>query len=368
MKAYLAEAHGIRALMYFYLLRTFGEVPIRLKATSSDADIEQMAKSSRQQVADQIIADLTVAEATAVASYGRQDYNKGRLTKYTIYAMQADVYLWLERYEEALAACNKITDSHLFGLINGLDKGNWFNTLYFVGNSNEALFEFQFDNQVTNPFYAAFVPANRRFVANEERVSDIFGIDSSDPDKKDIRGEMSAYNPLSTYMIWKYNGASTEGNLVRSSNESYAHWFAYRYAEILLFKAEALIYANPTDPVAGAEALQLIQQVRTRAQAISATEQVLDPENTDGISAYILQERARELAFEGKRWFDLLRFAKRNNYANLQILLDMVIQTAPPAKQQTTLAKFRDIRSHYLPIHDAELGAGKLLVQNSYYE
>jgi hypothetical protein len=83
---------------------------------------------------------------------------------------------------------------------------------------------------------------------------------------------------------------------------------------------------------------------------------------------YILEERARELAFEGKRWYDVLRHAKRNNYKRLDILLDMVARSVPSDRQQSAIAKFKDFNSHYLPIFQYELQTNKQLVQNPFYK
>ena len=81
-----------------------------------------------------------------------------------------------------------------------------------------------------------------------------------------------------------------------------------------------------------------------------------------------MEERAREFAFEGKRWYDILRNSKRNKYAHIQFLLDIVTKSAPPNRQQNILNKYKDVRSHYLPIHIYELQTDKNLVQNSFYQ
>ena len=69
-----------------------------------------------------------------------------------------------------------------------------------------------------------------------------------------------------------------------------------------------------TAAVDGQEALDIINLVRARARALIATAQNPAVSDKAGIAEYILKERSREFAFEGKRWFDLLRNAKRNNY------------------------------------------------------
>jgi hypothetical protein len=137
----------------------------------------------------------------------------------------------------------------------------------------------------------------------------------------------------------------------------------YRYSDVLLMKAEACAQASR-----GQDALDIIKTVRDRAHALVATERQPDPADAGEVAAYVLEERAREFAFEGKRWYDVLRNAKRNNYANLNILLDMVAGTVPANRQQSALGKYRDFNSHYFPVQQGELLKNKLLTQNPFYE
>lgn len=356
----LAEAKTLRALMYFYLVRTFGEVPLKLKSTSSDKEIEQLPKSTKEEVLNQILADLSAAEPAAVISYGNAASDKGKITKYTVNAIQADVYLWMDKYQECVDACNKIINSNKFGLIDGTSPNAWFNTLYANGNSNESIFEFQFDNQKLNTFYPMFMTSRRRFLASSTVLDELYTVDFINADNKDIRADGASVRSTDQ-AIWKYVGLNN--TTARAQEESYAHWIVYRYADILMMKAEALNQLGN-----GQEALDLVYTIRNRARALAATDPSPDPADKDGVADFILKERAREFAFEGKRWFDLLRNAKRNNYQRLDILLDLVSTTVAPDRQQSAINKFRDKNSHYLPIYFYELQTDKLLVQNPFYK
>jgi hypothetical protein len=363
LDAYLAEAHGLRALMYYYLLRSFGEVPLQLKASSGDDQLQQLKKSTQQEVYDQIMKDLVFAEQHALETYGNILEDKGRLTKFSIYAIEADAFLWMEKYDDCIAACDKIILSSRFGLMDGNVQSQWFNTVYFTGNSNESIFEFQFDKQKLNPFYLMFGAANNRFIGSPRVMEEVYGIDITDATKKDIRGDGGSIR-ATDQMIWKFAGATSGTQLdARTAADSYAHWFVYRYADVLLLKAEALAWTNK-----GAEALELVGRIRSRAHALVFTERTPDPASAIDVSNYILEERSREFAFEGKRWYDVLRHAKRNNYAHLDILLDMVAFNAPGNMQQSIINKYKDVRSHYFPINQYELQADKQLVQNPYYQ
>ena len=366
LNAYLAEAHALRGLMYFYLLRTFGEVPLQIKSTSSDSQLEQLTKSTQEEVYNQIVADLTFAEANAVTTYNNHDYDKGRITRYTVNAIQADVYLWMEKYPECIDACTKVIGSGQFGLIAGQNpdgtvNSQWFNTVFYNGNSNESIFEFQFDSQQVNPFFSFLINTTKQFVGSTFVMDEMYTVDPLDDTNKDIRGDLASIRG-SDGLIWKYAGANNTGS-VRTATSSYAHWFVYRYSDILLMKAEALAWTGK-----GQEALDLVKVIRERANALAATEKSPDPISAVEVSDYIMDERAREFAFEGKRWYDILRNAKRNKYAHIQFLIDIVTKSAPPNRQQYILNKYKDIRSHYLPINLYELQTDKNLVQNPFYQ
>jgi hypothetical protein len=357
LDGFLAEALTIRAYMYFTLARTFGDVPLKLKVTASDADNFQIPQSSQADVLKQVAADLVLAESKAVVSYGNNASDKGRITKYTINAMQADVYLWLNDYDNALAACDKVINSGIFGLIPASNA--WFTTVYANGNSRESIFEFQYDLQKLNPFYSMFLDRPRYF-ASGRVMEEVFGIDFQDDTKKDIRGDRASLVASDNY-IYKFVGLNNQDR--KSLEQSDTHWFVYRYADVLLMKAEAL-----NQKERGEEALALIAEVRERAGALAQTEKSPLVSDKEGITDYILEERAREFAFEGKRWFDVLRNARRDNYARLDILLTMAAFSAPSDRQQSILAKLKDKNSHYLPVYFYELQTNKALVQNPFYK
>jgi hypothetical protein len=138
----------------------------------------------------------------------------------------------------------------------------------------------------------------------------------------------------------------------------------YRYADILLMKAEALNNIGGR----GVEAIQLVNTIRNRAGALAATNTNPDPTNKNDMTDYILSERAREFSFEGKRWYDVLRNSKRNNYERKDILLNMVARSAPGARQQSAINKYKNPDAHYFPIYFNEILLDPNLVQNPFYK
>jgi hypothetical protein len=354
---YLSEALAIRAYLYFTLARTFKDVPLKLNATLSDQDNFQLATTPQSQVFEQVEKDLALAEEYAVTDYGDTPSNKGRVTVYTINAMQTDVYLWMEKYTEALAAATKVTDSGKFALIPA--SSSWFNKVFAQGNTTESIFEFQYSTTNLNPFYDMFY-SRPEFLASPTVLEGVFGVDYANADNVDIRGVRCALIP-GVNEIYKFTGLNTVDH--KGLQECDTHWFVYRYADVLLLKAEALAELGK-----GQEALDIITNLRKERKAISITAQVVDPANKSQLIDYILAERARELAFEGKRWFDVLRNARRNNYERLDLLLNMAMTNAPANQQQSILAKLKDPNSHYLPINIYDLYTNKALVQNPFYK
>ena len=349
---YLSEAYAIRALMYFYLVRSFGDVPLKLTATTSDDQLEQLAKSTQKDVLTQIVSDLNKAEANAVFTYNNIASDKGRITKNTVNAIQADVYLWMEKYPECVTACDKIINSGRVGLVT---RGRWLQ-MFYEGNSNESIFEFQYNAGALNSFYGMFNTSKRRYMATDAVLEDIYTVDYANPDSTDYRADgasiISSNNTIVKY-IWN-----------ATLDASYNHWIVYRYADILLMKAEAINQIGGR----GQEALDIVNTIRRRGHALLATERNPGVDDQDDIADYILEERSREFAFEGKRWYDLLRNAKRDNYRRLDILLNMVVNAVPPERQQSALNKYKDYNSHYFPIYYYELQTDKNLEQNAFYK
>ncbi|KJD31574.1 membrane protein [Tamlana nanhaiensis] len=359
LNTYLAEALTIRAYMYFTLARTFKDVPLKLEATLSDEDNFQLPTTPQADIFAQVVQDLLDAEAMAVETYESVAENKGKITKNTINTMLTDVYLWQEDYDNALIAADKVitNTNETYELIEA--SPSWFTSVYARGNTSESIFELQYTTQNLNPFYFMFLLAPQ-YLAEASVLEDVFGLDFNDPENKDIRGERASMVP-GTNEIYKYTGF--DENNRKSFAESDTHWFIYRYADLLLMKAEALNELNR-----GEEALLIIEELREARAAIDLTEEQVTGDNKNGVRQYILAERARELAFEGKRWFDLLRNARKENYAYINLIINVAIQSAPANQQQTIVAKLQDPNSHYLPINEYELYTNKALVQNPFYK
>ncbi len=83
----------------------------------------------------------------------------------------------------------------------------------------------------------------------------------------------------------------------------------------------------------------------------------------------MLTERGREFSCEGKRWFEVLRFAKRNHFENKQLVIDILLGKATNANELAIMrSKVIDTMSYYLPIHNDEIKVNRNLEQNPFYD
>jgi hypothetical protein len=176
-----------------------------------------------------------------------------------------------------------------------------------------------------------------------------------------VRGENASIRKYGegNYIIWKYVGQSPDGRTFRSGNNRYSgNWIVYRYADVLLMKAEALSQMGNFS-----EALEIINRIRTRAN--------VPPlglaENPTIFEDAILEERAREFAFEGKRWFDLLRMGRRNEFARKSKLIEIIVSNAPSTQKRILAAKLTNPQGWYLPIYEDEIERNMNMTQNPYY-
>jgi hypothetical protein len=346
--SYIGEALAIRSLMYFYLVRSFRDVPLKLKGSYKDSDVPEIGKSSDKEVLAQIIGDLNKARTMVPNRHGNSDQvNKGRITKYGIYALLADVYLWNEQYAEADKAADSVLINPDFKIVPA--SGGWFGNVFEQGSSTETIFELSHRSSVESIFYGMLADSRRLFTSSELVPENIF-IPNSLVDVDLVDGRNLFYSSSGT--IEKYG----------TTRPSFFNFQVYRITDVMLIKAEAINQLGE-----GVEALNIVKNIREFRNALDATDPGVSDDDTEGIHSFILNERAREFAFEGKRWFDLLRTAKRQDYIDPSILRELITNISDASVQQSALNKIRDVNSHYFPISETELFADTKLVQNPFY-
>jgi len=357
LQGFVSEAKFLRGLNYFYLVRIFKDVPLVLDPNESDDSDFYLPKTDGDQILEYLLTELEQARQFATTNgYQTPEEIKGRATKAAFDALLADISLWLFKYEECIRHVERIEFTEDFEL---MPSAHWFE-LFYPGNSLESIYEFQFNTSYNqnNSMYGL----TRRWAYNYDPSQTALELFGREYTNEIYRGEDSSIKKYGDddFVIWKYVGRAPDGTTVRATFEqSSCNWIVYRYADVLLMKAEALSQIGRYS-----EALEIINQIRTRADVL-----LLDlPDSPVAYEDAILEERALEFAFEGKRWFDLLRMGRRNNYARKNKLIEIIVKNIPASQKRILAVKLTNPLGWYMPVHELELERNKNLVQNPYYD
>jgi len=314
-KRLIAEAKYIRALLYFNLVRLFGDVPLVLHpVTSLDGVNEPRAAAAK--VYEQIVTDLKAGETDLDAV--NTAANLGRATQVSATGLLAKVYLTTKDYTNASLKAKQVLDNPQFGLLDS------YNNIFTPDNrfNKEMLFSIQNKGNTGtgNGFsMALYLPRATIPLAGGGTVA---GNSADVP-------TVEFYNSFKTGDLRKDRTFFTQYNAGGGLVTFRPHWYKYfdpsaitnlgeatlnfpvlRYSDMLLTYAEALNETNgPT-----AEGYEAINKVRRRAYGLaiatpSATVDLAGLSKT-GFQDAMLNERRWEFGFENQRWFDLVRTGK----------------------------------------------------------
>lgn len=382
-----SEALTLRSLAYFYLVRAFRRVPWIDKPSINDQQNFYIPQSSDTFVISQIKSDLKTALLYAPASYGSTQYNKGRVTRNAVRALLADVYLWNNQYDSCVLMCNQILADQSLNLVA---TKSMLHDVFSSGNSTESIFELQFglsqDNQQFNNivynYYGSYANVGQLsfsdFLYNEcVNPANVLGpfnyhVGSTIEGESDSRFKDFILPAGAKYLIFKYTGddrvavSSTISNYVYKNSSTSSNWILYRLADVILMKAEALVQLDRSDADLQ-EALQMVNMTYLRSNTASGTDSLrLETyQNKSNLASLVLRERQRELLFEGKRWFDLMRFARRAG--NPGPLVSFVSQKFSESSG-TQIGSKSIMDALYLPVNKDDLKANPKLTQNPYYD
>ncbi len=317
---YTAEAKFIRALMYFELVRKWGDVPLVTEHLATiDGVAARTARTPAAEVYNQIVADLKDGLASDLPNLQTAN-GTGRTSKAAINAYLGKVYLTMattlpdhkaENLQQAntylLAAYNMRT----FGSLSDIPYADVFDVA--KKNSNKEII-FQIVYKQGDMDYSSRLAANnqaRGETINSQKVSTGIGgnvkLDLvNDYEANDLRKEFSVkyanHATVKDWFITKFRDASAAaGPNGYGGND----WILMRYADVILMLAEVNnLMGNE------GQAIQYLDMVRARAgMPLYAVARTNADYNTKypSLKLAILHERRVELAFEHHRWFDLLR-------------------------------------------------------------
>ncbi len=371
LNAYIAEATTLRALCYFYLVRTFKDVPYITQPYDDDTRPFQIAQTNGDDIIDSLLNALgKISDNYAKAVYSTTASTKGRITQKALWTLMADMYLWRNNYDKSIEMCNRI----LATTTNPLQletPENYNRNLFGTGNSAESIFELQFDpytpDYVVNEMYGTTGGRsswNHLSASDFSKYSIFQGSDLRSKDAYFSSGS-NALIPIKKYV--SYRKASSSNNVSASDyvqNANTQHWIIYRLPDVYLIKAEALVERNAGTDLE--EALAMVGKTYERANP-SASPLIFSNYNTqDKMRELVFDERQREFLFEGKRYFDILRRVRREgNVAS--IVSKYLLRKYVSQDEATVTTRLNTLNALYMPINKDELKVNKLLKQNPFY-
>ncbi|MES2332166.1 MAG: RagB/SusD family nutrient uptake outer membrane protein [Bacteroidota bacterium] len=377
-----AEAKFLRAFFYFDLIRYYGKLPI-IDHAATAAEANKIGRSPVADVYAFIIADLQFAVANLPANYsgafpGYSATDVGRATKYAAEAILAQVYMTRSGATYGIE-----------GPGMGVNEWNQASTLLtdIITNGGFAF----------NPSYTAiFSYANQSPTVNKEAVFDIMFLTGQSPvlgtdftwqlvpqnffnslpaGNTPANGALGEPN-VSANLVNSYNAADTrKAPTIHTSTYTYSgtpysnpffrkymdstkiptsrfdwgiNFIAVRYTDILMLKAECVLNGATGSQSTDVDAV--VNQVRTRAGLTPLV----------GVTkAQLLDERRREFAAEGTRWFDLQRSG------NLVTIMNAWIAT-----EDAVLKKMTQVNANFIiyPVPQTQMDAAPgLYTQNPGY-
>ena len=472
-----AEARGLRDLAYFYLIRTYKDVPFSFNPSIDDSQEYVIPASKHENILDTLIMDIEECKDWAPRKYSDEQKNSGRVTRCMLYSLLADMYLWrasdanlgagqqAEFYRKAIECAdyvinfkreqyridekgnlNRAMDTYVYGTYGypllaekntttASQAPSAYNAIFGDGNSYESLFEVTYDHgetdtkntSVTNYYgghpdkdnvtkYVQYLSAsttllNTAIDASQRNYSDqsLFTVTTDYRSLTSFRYADSGSYTILKYAVDEFQGTSqdfgtasttwaaatmTASNQVRSYARTYNGWIIYRLTDIMLIRAEAEIelagmqskdidwndVTLSTEYKDGAslttaeelymDAFNIISAVYLRSNPTAQTQQATSAPQLSNYTDYnsfvtlCENERHREFLFEGKRYYDLVRRARREG--NTSHFASAIAQKFGEASK-AVLIKMAMMDFMYMPYLESQLKVNPNLSQNPAY-
>lgn len=346
----------------------------------------------------------------AKGSPAEEDYQKCvECCDWVIEQMLADYKKSINKSGQVIGGVDEVSLSDLFiqnalsaSTYGYLDAETPYTSIFGTGNSRESIFELQLDGtndantMLTSLFWNIKEVKSGTLVCSNNIIE---GVDES-PNapipghvftKTDYRKwETARYTgadqtdfPMAKYTYSHYWQTSTSGSGMNDNNAisansttrslpNSANWIVYRLSDVVLMKAEAMSQLY-SDEEHLKEAFALVREVFRRSnpyaylnKPAAADSLNFEAFNTpDGIESLVMAERQREFFGEGKRWFDLVRYAQRRG--NTVEMLTLLIRKYNDNKK-AVMAKLASMKSLFSPIYTYQMRNNTLLHQNEVWE
>ena len=355
----IGEAYFLRAFYQWNVTRNFGDVPVKTKASTSEAEAI-VGKSPKVEVYKQIYSDLDQASSAGLLSYPAVD--KGRPSKEAVSALYAKVALYNEDWPKALQKAQEVINSGKYSLMP--DVRDVFRYDKEDAARVENIWAFESEGQspgrssqissLLGPAGSAAPDYGKTSYGSMFAYQSFFNsfnpddvrrklLDTNYVDKSGKIIPQKSITPITAdaVLIKKYQDPNGGGGLSPTVNIP-----ILRLADVYLIAAEAEFRINGSTP----GALTYLNTIRRRAFGKPINAPSVYDVSTVTLDA-ILQERSWEFFAEGDRWYDLTRTNK------FLTEIPKAVNSVFPIR--TPLPKHK-----YFPIPQDEINANQKLVQN----
>jgi len=328
----MGQAKFFRSYNYFWLVKTFGDVPLILEPVTDATQELYVERTPSTEVYAQIEADLK----DAIGGLNNEAFTKNgfRVTKAAAETLLANAYLQMSgypvqanKYADAASMAKSVINAGKHALISNGEtpETSAYNKIRTLDDSNEYIYSMEYDSEIADnswrPTYSFPNAAAAWGILKYSITNNAFGatdvlLNAYDPEN-DLRIQEKQYF-FKTYTYVK------DGKEITANFERPANWFffdedallvtgkgakdapIYRYAEVLLIAAESIAQSEGVT----SEAVGYLADVRARAFTKMTREDIV--KSLTGLSKEafvheVLAERLREFPFEFKLWDDIQR-------------------------------------------------------------
>jgi len=382
LNSYLAEMILVRAWCYFKMVQIYGHVPYFEEPLSDyDATLKFTEKLNTLQteefVLDTILTQIIAIDTFDLNMYEESPYFSLRVNKFVNWALQGDIYLWRSDYSNAKKAYYKVINIIAIEGWSGTTRLPWVNNFSFTYTDWKNLFRFDYGSGTFEAQSIFVIPFSKYYNQqhNLQRMFTYgeggsyllrpteFALNSFQAQKINKWEKQTEHTPGTPGDLNRGKGVSYDSidgkpviykySIFRESFDDDAGIFIYRAGEFHLGCCEAVCRNGEAT-----NALEHLNQgllynsawgmgIRTRVNLNIVS--VPDSKNITDVEDVILNERALELAFEGHRWFDLVRVARHRN--DPAFLANKVAgKFDDPEKREEMRAKLMDMNNWYIPL------------------
>jgi hypothetical protein len=379
---YVAEMKLVRAWVYFKLVQLYGEAPYFEEPLSDYREaytLEEKLDSMQTEdfILDTILSQIIELDTFELNMLEERPFFSIRFNKFTNWALQGDIYLWRNNYAFAKKAFDRVANILAEEGFSGTTRLPYINAWDFQDINWKTLFQFNYSSSTFETLTIFVVPFSKLYnqqhslqrlfyfgeggdylvrpsdyILNTYQAQQVIRYEVYPDVERGTPGDLSRGKGV-TYdsidgrpVVYKYS-------LYREPFDNDAGLIVYRTADYHLKTCETYTRLRRTEDAISHLNDGLLYKsawgtgTRTRANVKGMS--VEDPRFLEPVEDLIMEERALELAFEGHRWFDLMRIARHRE--DPAYLADKVAaKFQDEAKREEVRSRLMDPANWYLPL------------------